>query len=48
MPFWDEPVRRNAFLKLLAILQVADALDGGHGGRVRIWSVRTDGQRASG
>jgi exopolyphosphatase/guanosine-5'-triphosphate,3'-diphosphate pyrophosphatase len=44
VPFWNEAVRRNAFLKLLGILRVADALDRGHGGKVSVRSVQAEGR----
>jgi exopolyphosphatase/guanosine-5'-triphosphate,3'-diphosphate pyrophosphatase len=45
VPFWDDAVRRGAFLKLLGILRAADALDRGHQGRLRLTGVSRAGRR---
>ncbi len=45
LPFRAEPARRNAFFKILSLLRVADALDRGHAGRVRVRSARVAGRR---
>jgi exopolyphosphatase/guanosine-5'-triphosphate,3'-diphosphate pyrophosphatase len=42
IPFWKDIQKRKAFLKLLALLRVADALDRGHKGLVDLVGVSFD------
>ena len=42
IPFWKDAQKRKAFLKLLAMLRVADALDRGHKGLVNLVGISFD------
>lgn len=42
IPFWKDTQKRKAFLKVLALLRVADALDRGHKGLVNLIGVSID------
>lgn len=47
VPFWADLARRSAFLKLTALIRVADALDRGHRAHLRLAGVRRDGRRVT-
>lgn len=47
VPFWKDAPRRAAFLKLLSLLRVADALDRGHRSKVSLKGVRRKGRRVT-